>query len=174
MLTLKTIAIEAVPTALEKARQYRLLNEPNDAESICLDILAVTPDHQEALKTLLLALTDKFAVFGVSPSFEQAREIVGKLDTSHCKAYYSGIIFERRAKFHLKQGGPGAGTAAYQWLVKAMDAFNMAMTECDTKNQEAVLRWNSCARIINNNPEVHADEDRGGEMLLDPFDTPHW
>jgi hypothetical protein len=176
MLTLKTIAIEAVPTALEKARQYRLLNEPNDAESICLDILAVTPDNQEALKTLLLALTDKFAVFGVSPSFEQASEIVGKLDTSHCKAYYSGIIYERRAKFHLKQGGPGAGTAAYQWLVKAMDAFNMAITECDTKNQEAVLRWNACARIINSNPEVHAadEDDRGGEMLLDPFDTPHW
>ena len=173
MLTLKTITVEAVPTALEKAQQYRRLNEPNDAESICLDILAVMPDHQEALKTLLLALTDKFATFGVNPSFEQAREIVGKLDASHCKAYYSGIIFERRAKFHLRQGGPGAGPVAYQWLVKAMDAFNTAITECDTKNQEAVLRWNSCARIINSNPEVRAEETNREEMLLDPFDTPH-
>lgn len=173
MLTLKTITVEAVPTALEKAQQYRRLNEPNDAESICLDILAVMPNHQEALKTLLLALTDKFATFGVSPSFEQAKEIVDKLDTSHCKAYYSGIIFERRGKFHLRQGGPGSGTVAYQWLVKAMDAFNAAITECDTKNQEAVLRWNSCARIINSNPEVHAEETNREEMLLDPFDTPH-
>jgi hypothetical protein len=174
MLTLKSITVEAVPAALAKAQHYRLLNEPNDAESICLDILAVMPDHQEALKTLLLALTDKFPQFGVSPSFEQAREIVGKLGTSHCKAYYSGIIFERRAKFHLRKGGPGAGTAAYQWLVKAMDAFDLAMKECDTKNQDAVLRWNSCARLMNSHPEVHADENDRQEMLLDPFDTPHW
>jgi hypothetical protein len=169
MLTLKSIAVEAVPTALAKAQQYRLLNEPNEAESICLDILSAVPDHQEALKTLLLALTDKFSEFGVSPSFEQAREIVAKLDTSHCKAYFSGIIFERRAKFHLRRGGPGAGTEAYNWLVKAMDAFNQAMAECDPKNQDAVLRWNSCARIMNSNPEVRVDEGDRGEMLLDPF-----
>lgn len=169
MLTLKPITVEAVPTALAKAQQYRLLNEPNDAESICLDILAAMPEHSEALKTLLLALTDKFSQFGVNPSFDQAREIVARLDASHCKAYYSGIIFERRAKFHLKQGGPGAGTAAYQWLVKAMDAFDEAMTECDTKSQEAVLRWNACARIMNSNPEIHADEEDRGELLLDPF-----
>lgn len=169
MLTLKSITVEAVPTALAKAQQYRLLNEPNDAESICRDILTVMPEHQEALKTLLLALTDKFAEFGVIPSFEQAREIVGKLDTSHCKAYFSGIIFERRAKFHLKRGGPGSGNEAYMWLVKAMDAFNEAMTECDPKNQDAVLRWNSCARIMNSNPEVHAAEDDRAEMLLDAY-----
>ena len=169
MLALKSIAVEAVPTALAKAQQYRLLNEHNEAESICLDILAVAPNHQEALKTLLLALTDKFADFGISPSFEKAREIVAKLDTSHCKAYFSGIIFERRAKFHLRQGGPGAGTEAYNWLVKAMDAFAEAMTECDPKNQDAVLRWNSCVRIINSNQEVRADDGERGEMLLDPF-----
>lgn len=169
MLTLKSLAVEAVPTALAKAQQYRLLGEPNEAESICLDILAATPQHQEALKTLLLALTDKFSEYGVSPSFEQAREIVARLDTSHCKAYFSGIIFERRAKFHLRQGGPGAGTEAYNWLVKAMDAFTEAMTEGDPTNQDAVLRWNSCARIINGNPEVRADDGDRGEMLLDPF-----
>ncbi len=173
MLELKTITSEAVPEALEKAQQYRRLNEPNDAESICLDILAVIPDHQEALKTLLLALTDKFTTFGINPSFAQAIEIADKLDASHCKAYYSGIIFERRAKFHLRQGAPGAGPVAYQWLVKAMEAFNTAITECDTKNQEALLRWNSCARIINSNREVRAEETNRGEMLLDPFDTPH-
>jgi hypothetical protein len=169
MFTLKSITVEAVPTALAKAQQYRLLNEPSEAESICRDILAVMPEHQEALKTLLLALTDKFAKFGVNPAFEQAREIVARLDTSYCKAYFSGIIFERRAKFHLRQGGPGAGPAAYQWLIKGMDAFNEAMTECDPKNQDAVLRWNSCARILNSNPEVHADEGERVEMLLDAY-----
>lgn len=169
MLILKSITVEAVPTALAKAQQYRLLNEPSEAESICRDILAVMPDHQEALKTLLLALTDKFGKYGLNPSFDQAREIVARLDTSHGKAYFSGIILERRAKFHLIQGGPGAGTEAYTWLTKAMASFNEAMTECDLKNQDAVLRWNSCARILNSNPEVHAAEDDRAEMLLDAY-----
>ncbi len=173
MHTFKTITVDAIPAALEKAHQYRRLNEPSDAESICRDILAVQPDHQEALKTLLLALTDKFAAYGISPSFEQAREIVGRLDSSHCKAYYSGIIYERRAKYHLRQGGPGAGTAAYPWLMRAMEAFDLAISECDTRNQDAVLRWNSCARIMNNNPEIRADETDRQQPLLDPFETPH-
>ncbi len=173
MLTLKTIAVEAIPAALEKAQQYRRLNEPNEAESICRDILAVVPDHQEALRILLLALTDKFAEYGLKPSFEQAEAIIARLGTSYWRAYYSGIIYERRAKFHLLQGGPGGGTAAYNWLVKAMGAFDLAIMENDPRNQNAVLRWNSCARIINSNPEVHAEESDGAEMLLDAFDTPH-
>ncbi len=83
MIGLKTLTPEAVPSALEMAKRYRLLNEPDEAESICLDILAVDPDHQEALITLLLALTDKFADNGLNPSFEQAREGVAKLDSAY-------------------------------------------------------------------------------------------
>jgi len=173
MITLKPISVEAIPSALEKAEQYRRLNEPNDAESICLDILAAMPEHQEAMKTLLLALTDKFVEWGLNPSFEQAREIIDKLSSSYSKAYYSGIIFERRAKFHLRKGGPGAGIAAHKWLVKAMDAFKTAMSEYDPKNQDAILRWNSCARIMNANPEIQPEESETREMLLDSFDSPH-
>ena len=33
---LKTLSPEAVPRALAKAERYRLLNEPGEAESICL------------------------------------------------------------------------------------------------------------------------------------------
>lgn len=173
MLGLKTLTPEAVPSALEKAKRYRLLNEPDEAESICLDILAVDPDHQEALITLLLALTDKFADGGLNPHFEQAREMVAKLDSAYCKSYYTGIIFERRAKYHLKQGGPGSGTVAYDWFVKAMKSYGEALAGCDPDNQDAVLRWNSCARFINSHPDLKADEADQPEMLLDSFDTPH-
>ena len=55
---LKSISIEGVPKALEKAERYRLLNEPSLAESICVDILTVLPAHQQALISLLLARTD--------------------------------------------------------------------------------------------------------------------
>ncbi|MCP4339669.1 MAG: hypothetical protein GY799_12460 [Desulfobulbaceae bacterium] len=169
MINLKPLKTEAISAALEKAKRYRLLNEPDDAESICLDILANQADHQDALVTLLLALTDKFPHSGVNPAFEQAKEIVPKLDSSYSKSYYLGVIFERRAKFHLKQGGLGTGTAAYDWFVKAMDAFSEALSADDPKNQEAVLRWNSCARILNSRPEVKADDSSGTEMMLDTY-----
>ncbi len=173
MITLKPLKPEAFSAALEKAKRYRLLNEPDEAESICLDILTSQPDHQEALFTLLLALTDKFPHSGINPAFGQAQEIVPKLDNSYSKSYYHGVIFERRAKFHLKQGGPGAGTAAYDWFVKAMEAFNEALVADDPKNQEAVLRWNSCARILNNRQDVKPDDSSSAEMMLDTFETPH-
>ena len=60
MFELKHIGPEAIPAALDKAERYRLLNQPDAAESICEDVLAVDPDNQPALITLLLALTDQF------------------------------------------------------------------------------------------------------------------
>lgn len=173
MIELKLLKPEAFSAALDKARRYRLLNEPDDAESICLDILESQPDHQEALITLLLSLTDKFPHSGISPAFEQAQEIVPRLDSSYSKSYYLGVIFERRAKFHLKHGGLGSGTLAYHWFIKAMDKYSEALSDDDPKNQEAVLRWNSCARILNSRPDVKAEDSSEAEPLLDTFETPH-
>ena len=42
---LKSISEKSIPEALAKVERYRLLNEPGLAESICLDILAIVPDH---------------------------------------------------------------------------------------------------------------------------------
>src|SRR5207248_11695595 len=58
MSELKSLSKEAIPAALEKAERYRLLNEPGEAESICLDILKADPENQQAIITLLLALTE--------------------------------------------------------------------------------------------------------------------
>lgn len=170
MFELKTIKPEAVSAALEMAKRYRLLGEPDESESICLDILAVAPDHQEALITLLLALTDKFTDSGLNPSFDEARRTADKLDSAYCKSYYTGIIFERRAKYHYRQAEPGSGSLSYEWFAKAMEAFDQAMRGCDPDNQDAVLRWNSCARIINNHPEFRPDEAATGEAPLDAYE----
>lgn len=170
MLELKTIKPEAVSSSLEMAKRYRLLGEPDESESICLDILAVAPDHQEALITLLLALTDKFADSGLNPSFDKARQTVDRLDSAYCKSYYSGVVFERRAKYHLRQSQPGSGSLAYEWFVKAMEAFDQAMQGCDPDNQDAVLRWNSCARIINSRSDVGPDDTATSEPPLDAYD----
>jgi hypothetical protein len=173
MIQLKSLSPEAIPAALVKAKQYRLLNEPNEAESICLDILETDPDHQEALSTLLLALTDKFGESGLTPAFEQAKGIVTRLDDSRSKHYYEGIIFERRGKFHLRQGGPGSGGVAYEWLTRAMESFDMALAESSRENQDTILRWNSCARIMNEHPDVRPFEPERAEMFMDAYDTPH-
>jgi hypothetical protein len=173
MIELRSLKPEAIPSALEMAKRYRLLNEPDEAESICLDILAVDSGHQEALITRLLALTDKFTGGALYPAFEQARELVSQLQSPYCQAYYMGLIFERRAKHHLRKGGPGAGVIAYQWFRQALEAFGAALGSCDPGNQDAVLRWNSCARILNTHPDVKPDEGNQGEMLLDAYDMPH-
>ena len=54
MSDMKKLSRDAIPAALDKARQYRLLNEPAEAESICLDILQADPENQQAIITLLL------------------------------------------------------------------------------------------------------------------------
>jgi len=61
MFALKSISHDSVSGALAKAERYRLLNEPVEAESICRDILEIEPDNQQALISLLLALTDQVA-----------------------------------------------------------------------------------------------------------------
>src|SRR5687767_11554788 len=97
MFELKRLSKEAVPEALDKAERYRLLNEPTEAESICLDILEVDPANQKALVILLLALTDEFAA-GNSQSVEQARAVLPRLESEYDRRYYAGIICERRGK----------------------------------------------------------------------------
>lgn len=168
MFPLKTLSAKSIPSALEMAKRYRMLNETWEAESICQDILAVEPDHQEALIVLLLAFTDHF-VHELNPAYRQAMETAQRLSDHYCKAYYTGIIYERRAKAHLRKGGPGAGNLAYDWFEKAMASFDLALKGCDPDNQDAVLRWNSCARVINTHPEVKRADVDNQEAFLDSY-----
>src|ERR1044071_2013435 len=101
MFELKPLSKDAIPAALEKAMRYRLLNEPTEAESICRDVLTVEPDHQVALATLLLAITDRFDR-GFAVGVPKAREVLAKLRDPYERAYYAGIIAERRAKAFFK------------------------------------------------------------------------
>jgi len=169
MFDLKKISPEAIPGALSKAERYRLLNDPMEAESICLDVLEVEADNQDALIILLLALTDQFKR-ELFPSFTRAKEVLGRLSDHYCKEYYSGMICERRAKVHLERGGPGSGPLAYEWLNRAMQHYDRALNSCSPGNQDAVLRWNTCARIIMQHPEVRPSEAAEREGLLDSWD----
>src|SRR5438105_1074705 len=122
MSELKRISPEAIPLALEKAERYRLLNEPDLAESICLDVLEIEPDNQQALVMLLLALTDQFPT-GRAECFPEAQAVVPRLKGEYERLYYSGIIWERHGNARANHGGPGSGPVAYGAVSRAMEFY---------------------------------------------------
>jgi tetratricopeptide (TPR) repeat protein len=158
-MELKPLSKEAVPAALEKAMRYRLLNEPGEAESICHDVLAADPDNQEALVLLLLALTDRFGKT-YQVGLTEAQEILPRLRDPYERAYYSGICAERRAKALLHQGSHGSSHHAYELLQQAMSWYEKAEAIRPTGNDDALLRWNACARIITRNKLSPFAEER--------------
>ena len=150
MFELKPLSKEAVPSALEKAKHYRLLNEPGAAESICLDILRVEPDNQEALVTLVLAMSDRFARdYAVGDT--QTQDYLSRIEDEYERAYYTGIIYERRAKAVLNRNTPLSASNAYELFRQAMNWFDKAEAIRPAGNDDAILRWNGCARIVMRN-----------------------
>ena len=140
------ISPASIPRALERAMRYRLLNDPEQAESICLDVLEVDPDNQEALVTLVLALTDQFGVAEPPPTVAQVRQYVDRLSTEYQRHYYTGIICERRARSLLKR--PMGRAFAFEAFREAMTWFERAAAIRPEAEDEALLRWNSCVRTI--------------------------
>ena len=151
----KPISAESVPAALDKAHRYRLLNEPSAAESICLDVLAVDAENQQALETLLLAVTDQFE-HEHGAGVRRARELVPRFDDEYRRQYYAGIICERAAMAQLHRlahaTAHGAAQSAFALFREAMDHFERAEALRPGGNDEAILRWNTCARILSRNP----------------------
>jgi tetratricopeptide (TPR) repeat protein len=143
---LKAIAKQSIPKALERAERYRLLNEPREAQSICLDVLEIDPDNRAALQTLLLALTDQFPS-GPGRLMDQARQLLPRLGAYEQK-YYAGIILESFARHQLDVGHPGANSSAYVYLCEAMAFYDQAHELAPEDNDEAILRHNTCVRTI--------------------------
>ncbi len=143
---LKPLSKEGIPSAIERAERYRLLNEPSQAESICLDILATDPQNQEAMVMLLLALTDQFGEH--ADGVARARDVLARLRDEYQRAYYGGLICERQARACLRRNSPGSGHLAYRYFEEAMRLFDRAAELRAPGNDEAVLRWNCCVRTI--------------------------
>jgi hypothetical protein len=165
MFDLKPLHPDAVPTALSKAERYRLLNEPSEAESICLDVLAVEPDNQAARIMLLLALTDQFDE--AAGAHKRARDLLAGLTSEYDRAYYGGIIAERRAKAQFARAGAATSAGVYDWLTEAMQQFERAEALRPAGNDDARLRWNACVRFIQRHPYLRTsvDDRREQEML---------
>jgi tetratricopeptide (TPR) repeat protein len=161
---LKLLSREAIPDALEKAMRYRLLNEPSQAESICLDVLRIAPGNQAALTTLLLALTDQF---GTDVTVSQAKDVLESLDGEYERAYYAGIISERSARARICGGHPGAAFKAYEELTEAMRWYEKAQASRATGNDDSILRWNTCARTLMQHSDLRPRPEESLEPVLD-------
>lgn len=146
-MQLKPITREGIPTALQKAERYRLLNDSSAAESICLDILAVEPENQSALIMLVLSITDQFSE-DTPDGVKRARDVLPKLKDEYKRHYYAGIIAERKAKSILRRGAMGGDAVAHDWFRDAMKSYEKAEAMRPAGNDEAILRWNTCARLL--------------------------
>jgi len=146
MPRLKKLTVEGVGRAMEKAERYRLLGEPCEAESICVDVLEVAPDNHEAMVLLILALTDQFSTDLGRRS--EATSRASELEDAYERCYYSGIVAERMGKVQLTKGGPSADDYANRSLWEAMTWYEKAEAVRPVGDDSAILRWNTCLRAI--------------------------
>ena len=161
---LKPLSKESVDAALGKAEHYRLLNQPRLAESICLDVLDIEPGNQKAKVVLLLALTDQFKQSSTKTS-QQAIELANSLKDEYSKIYYTGIIHERRGAASLNSSSPGGDFDAYEWYREAMEFYERADEINKGENNDPILRWNTCARIIMERHLSQRPSDNDPQML---------
>ena len=161
---LKAISPDGIEAALSKAELYRLLNEPEETESICHDVLAVEPDHQLALRTLGLAITDQFTGRS-SDRYGDVESAFDRLTDAYERLYYRGLFHERRAKAQLHAGRPPHSVTVL--LEEAMRCYQEAEKLRPTGNDDAILRWNRCVRLLRG----HADSDWHRDEVFEMGDT---
>ncbi len=160
MPELKLLSKESIPKALIRAKHYRLLNEPWQAESICRDILKVEPTNQLAILYLILAISDQFTADNNS-SESEAKELCAQLNSEYEQKYYRGIIAERSGRAALKRATPRAKYIAYEYYSNAMKCYEEAEMIHPEDNEDTILRWNACLRRIQEfKLKPSHDEDR--------------
>ena len=163
---LKSISKAGIPEAMAKAELYRYLNEPEETESICRDILAVDPGHQLARRTLGLAMTDQF-IGAANDRYIEVQSIFQGLRDPYEQLYYTGILHERRAKTQLLVGY--APHILLPLVEEAMRCFAEAEKIRPAGNEDSILRWNRCVRLLESRPDFHAE---GGPSAVDGEDMP--
>ena len=164
MFKLKSLSKSAIGGALKKAERYRLLNEPKLAESICLDILEINSDNHDALVMLLLSITDQFGIEG-SKNEKRTRELLPRLKDEYERNYYAGIICERLGIGAINKGLPRSIYIAYEWIRDAMEYFEKAEAIRPSGNDDSILRWNTCVRLIERYKLEPAMEDTNEHFL---------
>ena len=145
--SLRPISASAVPKAIKKAEHYRLLNDAEQAESICLDILAVDPGDEQALVVLILAITDQFGRSG-GPSVNVAlAEYLKRARRPVPAQLLRGP--GRRAQARGPRSASQSGSSfAYDGFADRDGVLREGERHPPADDDEAILRWNACVRTI--------------------------
>jgi len=154
---LKSISKAGIAEALAKVELYRYLNEPEEAESICRDILAVDPEHQMAKRMLGLAITDQFLGTSID-RYAEVAALFESLRDAYERNYYTGLLYERRAKAQLRTGC--AAHILLPLVEDAMHYFAEAEKLRPAGNDDSILRWNRCVRLLESRPDFHWERDQ--------------
>lgn len=147
---LKPLRERNLSAAVALAKHYRDLNQPEDAESICRDILDVAPDNEDALRTLGLALTDQFPTSWMT-LFDDACATFAKLRSEYDRMYYTGITWERYAKAQLVAGRGHNAIHAFEEAIAKFEAADRLGTP---DNPAPILHYNRCVRALTMHPEL--------------------
>lgn len=134
-----------VQKAMERAEHYRLLNEPEQAESICRDIVSVDPENEKAWIHLLLSLSDQFPK-DKEDARKEATEALVHIKSDFLNHYYQGIIHERWGRANMKFGH--GHQAVMSWISKAMQSYQKAIELAPADDPDPTLRWNTCVRLM--------------------------
>jgi tetratricopeptide (TPR) repeat protein len=167
---LKAISKAGIAEALAKAELYRYLNEPEEAESICRDILAADPEQQFARRMLGLAITDQFTG-AASDRYAEVQSVFQALRDPYERTYYTGILYERRAKAQLHSGY--SPHILLPLIEDAMRCFSEAEKIRPAGNDDSILRWNRCVRLLASHPEFHSEHPGPGELGADDAPPVH-
>jgi tetratricopeptide (TPR) repeat protein len=147
---LKPLRARNLTAAVTLAKHYRDLNQPEDAESICRDILEVAPDNEDALRTLGLALTDQFPQSWMT-LFDDACATFAKLTSEYDRVYYTAVAWERYAKAQLHAGRAQNAIHAFE---EALGRFEKADSLGTADNPAPILHYNRCVRALTTHPEI--------------------
>jgi hypothetical protein len=152
---LKTISKSGIGEAVAKAELYRYLNEPEEAESICRDILASDPNHALGLRTLGLSITDQFDG-SIRDRYAEVESIFQSLHDPYERQYYIGLLCERRVKAQLRDGR--SPHTLLPLLERALQSFAEAEKIRPPGNEDAILRWNRCVRLLQSERDFESEE----------------
>jgi tetratricopeptide (TPR) repeat protein len=148
---LKRLPAAKLDAAIEKAAHYRDLNQPEEAESICRDVLDVEPGHQTAWKLLGLALTDRFSS-GLVGLLEEAVQAFEHLADEYERVYHVGIAWERAAKAHLERDEAHSAVTSFEHALRLFERAEGMHPD----SPDPILRWNRCVRLLSSHPSLKA------------------
>src|SRR5205807_4173506 len=103
----------------------------------------------------------------MATAVKDAWECTEHLRDEYDRAYFTGLIYERRAKAQLRHGNPRNGPRAYEWLREAMTWYEKAEAIRPPGNDDALLRWNTCARMLMRTPRLSAPQKETIEPELE-------